>query len=135
MNTEKKSLVFIIICCCLLTLPVFLSVPAGALQSGTTAITGIVPLVVYDITVTGIDTSHATVSWKTNGDANSTVGYGTTTSYGSLSTNGLMVKDHTIYLNNLLPGTVYHFRVRSADIVGNRAVSADLTFTDRKSVV
>ena len=48
---------------------------------------------------------------------------------GSLSTNGVMAKDHTISLSNLLPGTVYHFQVISVDLAGNRAVSADLTFT------
>jgi hypothetical protein len=124
---KNKFSVFFIIFFVLCLAPGFLWTPADA---GTTAaITGNVRLVVYDITVTGIDTSHATVSWKTNGNANSTVEYGPTTSYGSLSTNGIMTKDHTISLVNLLPGTVYHFQVISADPDGNHSVSADLTFT------
>ncbi len=49
-------------------------------MTGKVAISGNVRLVVYDITVTGIGTSHTTVSWKTNGNANSTVEYGPTTS-------------------------------------------------------
>jgi hypothetical protein len=125
---KNKFFVFFICCCCLLTVPVVLSVPAGALDSGTASITGNVILVCYHITVTGIDTSHATVSWKTNGNANSTVEYGTTTHYGSLSADGVMLKDHTISLSGLSPGTVYHYRVISGDLFSNRAVSADLTF-------
>ena len=126
---KNNFFVFFIIICCFLTASFFLSEPAGALDSGGVAITGNIRLIVFDITVTGIDTSYATVSWKTNGNSNSTVEYGPTTSYGSLRTNGIMAKDHTIYLHNLLPGMVYHFRVISGDPAGNRAVSADLTFT------
>ncbi|MDD1682497.1 MAG: fibronectin type III domain-containing protein [Methanoregula sp.] len=126
---KHNFFVFFIIICCLLTVPFFLSGPAAADDSGIVTITGRVLLVIYNISVTGIDTSHATISWQTNGDANSTVEYGTTTGYGSFSTNGVMVKDHTISLSGLSPGRVYHFRVISGDLYGNRAVSADMTFT------
>ena len=129
MTAKKKSLVFIIICCCLLTAAVFLSVPAGALDSGTSVIYGKIPLVTYNIFVSGIGQSSATVIWKTNSNANSTVEYGTTTLYGSLGTDGAMAADHTISLYGLLPGTVYHYRVISVDVMGNRAASTDLTFT------
>lgn len=124
-----KIFVYIVFCCCLLAVPFFLSNPAAAADSGTTTITGKVILFCYDITVAGIDTSNATISWKTNGDANSTVEYGTTTGYGSSSTYGVMGKDHTISLSGLSPGTMYHFHVISADMGGNRVISADLTFT------
>jgi hypothetical protein len=126
---KKKTFIFIIIYCCLLTVPVFLPVPAGALDAGSVAITGIIPLVTYNISVTGIDWYNATVTWKTNDNANSTVEYGTTTSYGSLITDVVMAKDHTISLNNLSPGTVYHYLVISVDLAGNRAASSDSTFT------
>jgi hypothetical protein len=129
MTTKKKSLVFIIICCCLLMVPGFLSGPAGALTSDKVTITGKIPLVVYDVSVTGIAPRHATVSWKTNGDADSRVEYGTTTRYRSFITNGTLTKDHVIYLNNLLPGTVYHYQVISRDLAGNHAESTDSTFT------
>lgn len=129
MTPEKKSPVFIIVCYCLLTISFFLAVPASALSSGTAAITGNVQLVVYDITVIGIGTNHATISWKTNGEANSTVEYGPTTSYGSLIRDGTMVKDHAIYLYHLVSGRTYHFQVMSCNLAGTCAVSADLTFT------
>ena len=126
---KHNFFVFFIIICCLLTVPVFLSGPSGALDSAKVLITANVRLVTYDVSVTGIDTSHATVTWKTNGDADSTVEYGTTIRYRSSSTNGTLTKNHTIYLNNLLPGTMYHYRVVSRDLAGNRAVSTDSTFT------
>jgi hypothetical protein len=129
MITKKKSLVFITLCCCLLMVAGFLSVPAGAVDSGAVAITGKIPLVTYTISVTGIDWYNATVRWKTNDNANSTVRYGTTTSYGSLSTDGAMARNHTISLHSLSPGTVYHYFVISVDLAGNRAASSDLTFT------
>lgn len=129
MITKKKISCFIIICCCLLTVPVFLSVPAGALSSGTVTITGTIPLVTYNLSVTGIDWYNATVTWKTNDNTNGTVAYGTTTSYGSLITDGAMVKNHTISLNNLSPGTVYHYFVISFDLAGNLVTSSDYTFT------
>ena len=130
MTAKKKSLVFIIFFCCLLTVPVFLSGPAaGAVTSGAVAISGTIPLVTYNVSVSGIDWTNAIVTWQTNENANSTVAYGTTTSYGSLITNGGMTGSHTISLYNLTPGTVYHYIVISFDPAGNRAVSTDLTFT------
>lgn len=130
---KNNFFVFFIIICCLLTVPVFLSGPAAALDTGKVTIIGKVPLVIYNISVIGIDRNHATITWKTNGNANSTVVYGTTTSYGSFRTAGVMAKDHTIPLSGLLPGTLYHFRVISVDLAGNRAESADLTFTTAPS--
>jgi hypothetical protein len=128
MISQKKSFEFLIICCTFLTVSVFLSAPAIAPTTGKVAITGNVPFVTYDITVSGIDWYDATITWKTNEIANSTVEYGTTPAYGSLSTDGTMVASHTMSLHGLSPGTLYHFVVISYDASGNRAVSADTTF-------
>ncbi len=80
MTAKKKSLVFVIFCCCLITVPVFLAGPAGALNSGKITITANLQLITYNLAVTGVDFYDATVTWKTNGNTNSTVEYGTTTS-------------------------------------------------------
>jgi hypothetical protein len=109
--------------------PVFLSGSASALTYGKMAITGNVPLDAYNLSVSGIDKNNATVTWMTNGNADSTVEYGTSANYGSNSTNGAMAESHTIYLIRLLPGTVYHYQVISADLAGNIAVSPDSNFT------
>jgi hypothetical protein len=128
MTAGKKIPVFLI-CSLLLTVPGFLSAPAAAHDSTTVVLSGTIPLVMFGISVTGIDGNNATISWKTNGDANSTVEYGTTTSYGLISSSGLMAKDHMQSLHSLVPGTVYHYRVMSADLAGNRAVSSDSSFS------
>jgi len=92
------------------------------------AIIGSLHLVTSNVAVTGIDASNATITWMTNEDANSTVVYGTTTSYGSSSTDGVMTEDHTVSLHSLSPGTIYHFQVVSIDLAGNSAISTDSTF-------
>ena len=109
--------------------PIFLSGPASALDHDTVTITGNVPLVTYNVSVTVIGQSDVIVTWKTNGNTNSTVEYGTTTIYANSSTDGVMAEDHTISLSNLLPGTVYYYRVISGDLAGNRAISTGLIFT------
>jgi hypothetical protein len=131
MTAKKNSLVFLIlIISCILMVPVFLSCPAaGDPLNEAVAITGNIPLVTYNVSVSGIDWTNAIITWNTNGNANSTVDYGTTTSYGSSSTDGDMAENHTISPYNLTPGTVYHFIVISADLFGNSATSPDSTFT------
>jgi hypothetical protein len=91
-------------------------------------ITAKTSLVIYNISVTGIGTDHAMITWKTNGDANSTVKYGTTTGYGSTSTNDVRGTSHTIRLYSLSSGTVYHYRVMSTTNDGESNTSADATF-------
>lgn len=72
----------------------------------------------------------ATVTWTTDEDATSTVEYGSDTSYGETATVAGYVTDHEVLLENLSPGTVYHFRVLSDDRAGNGpTASADATFT------
>jgi NPCBM/NEW2 domain/Purple acid Phosphatase, N-terminal domain len=74
--------------------------------------------------------SGAIVSWVTDEAADSRVEYGTTVSYGSSSVlDTTKVLSHSVTLSGLTAGTLYHYRVRSADGAGNLAVSADQTFT------
>ena len=79
----------------------------------------------------GVPTSNGTiVTWTTNEPADSQVEYGTTTAYGDSTPidNGL-VTSHSVPVSGLLPSTLYHYRVRSTDAVGNPSVSGDFTFT------
>ena len=118
-----------ILICCLLTVPALLSGPAdGSQNSGTVALIGTIPLVAYNISVTGIDTSDATVFWETNGNANSTVEYGTTPGYGSVGFDAVMGTSHTITLNGLSSYTTYHYRIASTNLDGESYVSSDFTF-------
>ena len=56
--------------------------------------------------------------------------YGKTTAYGKASDESTeLTTEHRVELTGLKFRTEYHFRVKSADDVGNEAVSADYAFT------
>ncbi len=81
------------------------------------------------IEVLDITTSSARVTWTTNESATSVIEYGTTTSYGSTSSDSSFVTSHSLSLTGLTDGETYHFLVRSADASGNSNTSSDQTFT------
>ncbi|MFA4850492.1 MAG: fibronectin type III domain-containing protein, partial [Methanoregula sp.] len=102
--------------------------PVAAGTSGTIVISGTIPLVSYNVTATDIGADKATITWKTNGAANSAVEYGLTTGYGSTSTDDVMNTSHTIQLIGLSVPKEYHYRVISKMIDGRSYTSPDATF-------
>jgi hypothetical protein len=111
---------------------------AAALTGGVAWVDGLIAPPGGDITPpmlsglgsSSITTSSATITWATNEAATSRVEYGTTTTYETgarFST--LLVTTHSQTLTSLTAGTLYHYRVRSADAAGNESTSADATFT------
>ncbi len=71
----------------------------------------------------------ATVTWTTNEPADSQVVYGTSLLYGATTTlDSLLVTNHTVGLSGLTANTLYYFKIRTTDAVGNLRVSADGTF-------
>ena len=88
------------------------------------------PPTISSISVCGITTSSATVTWTTNESATSQVEYGLTASYGSSSVlNSSLVTTHTVSLTGLTAETTYHYRVKSKDACGSEASSDDNTFS------
>src|SRR3989454_7548375 len=88
------------------------------------------PPLLSGITVSSISPNGAAIAWTTNEPSDSQVEYGVTSSYGSLSAlNPALVTAHLESLTGLAPGALYHYRVKSGDVAGNLAVSADFTFT------
>ncbi len=88
------------------------------------------PPVITAVSVSGISTSTATVTWQTNEPADTQAQFGKTTTYGK--TTGLSttkVTAHSQKLTGLTAGTLYHYRVKSKDAAGNLATSSDYTFT------
>ncbi len=82
------------------------------------------------IASSGITTTGAVISWTTNEASNTQVEYGLTTSYGTSSTlNTSLVNNHSVTLSGLTANTLYHYRVKSKDVAGNLATSADYSFT------
>ena len=72
------------------------------------------------------DVERASTSW---------IDWGTTTAYelgneasGAPFGNNTMVLSHSVQMSSLTTGTVYHYRVRSTDILGNTSLSEDRTY-------
>jgi len=89
---------------------------------------------------TNVSESEATLNGTVNANDLSTIvifEYGTTTSYGfNLSANPYPVTGNTPTLvsadiNRLLPGTIYHFRLKAENSLGT-IYSNDITFTTRE---
>ncbi len=70
----------------------------------------------------------ALVAWSTDEAATSTLIYGLTSSYGFASTS-LATSTHSVALQDLSPGTEYHYAIVSTDPTGNQATTSDATFT------
>ena len=82
------------------------------------------------ITVALITTTSATIGWTTSEIANAEVEYGNTAGYGNitpLDTNFALT--HSVSILNLQANTLYHYRIKTSDEIGNQTVSPDETFT------
>jgi hypothetical protein len=83
-----------------------------------------------------ITSTGAIVTWSTDVNSTSQVEYGTSTAYGTMTTlDSTLVTSHSQTIGSLTAGTLYHYRVRSADGSGNLGVSSDFTFTTLASPV
>ena len=120
----KRRLVCSLICLIYAVLPAATVLASG----GGTNITATVPLVISNVTVSGITTNSAVIAWQTNGASNSRVEYGADTSYGLIATQPSdATGSHIVILNNLNAATTYHFRAWST-MDGLTGVSSDSTF-------
>ena len=82
------------------------------------------------VSSSSVGSSSATITWTTDEASDSQVEYGTTSAYGSSTVlNASLVTAHSQALSGLSASTVYHYRVKSKDAVGNLAVSGDGTVT------
>lgn len=99
--------------------------------SATTASGGdTTPPVISGVSDTQVTPTRQTVFWTTDEPATSQVEYGPTTSYGQSTTlNSALVTSHSVTIDGLSAGALYHYRVRSSDGSSNEAVSGDFTFT------
>jgi len=88
--------------------------------------------IISNETAANITGSSALITWTTDEAANSVVEYGLTTGYGSragdTAENTAYVTSHSVSLSGLAANTLYHYRVKSTDPMGNTATSVDHTF-------
>ena len=68
------------------------------------------PYFVSNVVAFPYDTT-ATITWQTPTPAASYVEYGPTTSYGFVSSNPTLLKNHVVTLNGLNPSTTYYYRL------------------------
>ncbi len=86
-------------------------------------------------TVTSISESTlvntTTITWVTNKQADSQIIYGTSTNFGSTTTlDSVLTVQHSVTITDLLPNTLYYYKIRSTDANGLLGQSAgDRTFT------
>jgi hypothetical protein len=86
---------------------------------------------IKDVKADEITSSSAVVSWVTSEPTSSEVLYGLNAGYGLSAGSGELVTNHKVTLSSalLIPGTTYHYMVRSIDPGGNTVTSNDATFT------
>src|SRR5262249_42926387 len=98
--------------------------------NATFATTAAVGPVISAVSVTGITTTSATITWTTDQASSSQVKYGTTTAYGSQSAlNSTLVTSHSVTITGLTPGTLYNFDVVSVNSTSASSTSPNSTFT------
>ena len=85
---------------------------------------------ISNILVSNITKTSADISWITNERSDSQVEYWFNGSKLS-ELDETRVLEHLVLLTNLTPATTYHFKVRSRDKAGNKAVSDEHTFTTK----
>jgi len=83
------------------------------------------PPEISNVQVVSDSETQITITWETDEDADSLVNYGLKEDYGITRIPETDRKIHSMTLDELEPGRVYHFRVVSADEEGNQGISAD----------
>lgn len=108
----------------------FITAAESSSSDGTSVITDTTPPDISLITVTSINSDSVTINWTTDTVATGQVEYGTTAAYGEVTTlDSALSLIHSVTITGLTPNTEYHYRIRSADEIGNTATSSDNVFT------
>lgn len=105
--------------------------PKPSTPTPTTSAPDTTPPKISDVAVAATSFTGATIEWKTDEPSKSMVEYGVNKYYGLSAESQELTKDHKVVFASelLIPGEVYHFRVKSADAAGNALASKDSTFT------
>jgi len=94
-----------------------------------------IPPVISNIAATSTASTTAMVTWNTNEIATSLIFYSTTTPVDINSTstpfvfNPALATTHSLNLTGLIPNTLYHFVLQSADASNNISTTFESTFT------
>jgi len=92
------------------------------------------PSVIFDpVTDVSLTEDSIGIVWTTDEVATSTLEYGTSDQYGSTELNTQYNMNHSVLLNNLLPGTPYYFRFVVSDVHGNVSGATEFVATTTAS--
>jgi len=83
---------------------------------------------ITDVSITDITATSSVITWETNEDADSLVNYGLDKNYGIIRDPHFNKVEHKIILEDLLPDTLYYYRIISSDSEGNQGISNDFSF-------
>jgi len=89
----------------------------------------ITPPKLYNIEISGTSATSTIIKWETDELSDSLINFGLDKNYGILREPRFDKTDHSLILEDLLPGTDYYFRVTSSDEKGNQGISSDYSFT------
>jgi len=87
------------------------------------------PPKISNILVSDITETSVLINWETDEESTSIIEYGIITNYGEIQNSNDYLLSHSLFLNDLDPETIYHYKVESTDTSGNTAWSEDNTFT------
>jgi hypothetical protein len=85
----------------------------------------VTPPDITNVQIIEVGEDSVTVTWETDESADSLINYGLQEDYGILRIPETTRTEHSITLDGLEPGRLYHFRVVSSDEDGNQGISAD----------
>ena len=115
--------------------PISIPVPPPSASETVAATPSTVPLVVSGVAMAEIATSSAQILVTTNEAASVQADYGPTTSYGSttsITSVGTLLR--TVAVTDLLPSTLYHYRVITTNQSGDSITSGDEMFRTQNLV-
>lgn len=110
-------------------LPFLTGVVLGGTVLGASFVVAQTPPSITNVRVASTSDNMAIITWETDAPGDSIVNFGKQPHYGIMRDPGADKTTHSVTLEDLDASTIYHFRVSSADVNGNQAVSGDFVFT------
>ena len=86
------------------------------------------PPEITNVRIASSTNNSVTITWQTDTQSDSIVNFGKQPHYGIVRNPGTDKTFHSVTLDDLDASTFYHYRVSSADALGNQGVSGDFTF-------